>query len=128
MIRAGTAIAFVMALAGCSDGATRIAFDIEEAAEAFARGRSASATIEHVPERWPDGCAGAYTLQLSARSVLVIWCKDDAAGTASSSHATTYHLRFVEVPRTFRIDKPAGRPVWIDIARGEGKPVVTGLR
>ena len=115
-----------MALAGCSDGATRIAFDLEDSAGELARSRAASATIEHVPDAWPEGCAGAYTLQLSARSVLVIWCKD--AGAVQASHATTYHLRFVEVAQTFKIDKPAGGPVWIDLARGEGKPVVTAVR
>ena len=117
-----------MSLAACSDGATRVAFDIEAGVAAFERGQAAAATIRHVPESIPEGCKGSYTLQLSARSSLVIWCKDAAGAQTVASHATTYHLRFVDVPQTFRIDKAAGEATLIDIVRRGGKPEVTGLR
>jgi hypothetical protein len=128
MARTIALLAFVMLLAGCSDAATRIAFDLEQAADQLASGRAERATVEHVPQAMPEGCAGAYSLQLSAASVLVIWCRDATGAATVSSHATTYHLRFVDVPQTLRIDKPAGAPVWIDLVRSAGKPQVTGLR
>src|SRR5437773_2470620 len=94
-------------LVACSDGATRIAFDIESGVAAFERSTATSYSIRHVPDAKPDGCAGSYTVQFSAHSSLLIWCKDSASSQVTSSHTTTYHLRFVEVPQTFKLDKAA---------------------
>lgn len=47
----------------------------------------------------PDGCAGPYLVQFSAASILVVWCKDAAGSRTIASHGTTYHLRFVDVPK-----------------------------
>ena len=128
MARGIAMLAIVMSVPACSDGATRVAFDIEAGVAAFGRGQAAAATIRHLPEGSPDGCRGPYTLQLSARSSLVIWCKDAAGAQTVASHATTYHLRFVDVPQTFRIDKAAGEATLIDIVRRDGKPEVRALR
>jgi hypothetical protein len=35
----------------------------------------------------------------------------------TSSHATTYHLRFVKFLRTFKLDKAAGEPTFIELAK-----------
>ena len=118
----------LLVLAGCSDGATRIAYDIEEGVGAFRRSNDLTHSIEHRPKRFPDGCGAAYTVQLSANSTLVIWCKKSVAGETTSSHATTYHLRFVKVPRTFKLDKAAGEPTVIELAKLDGAVVVTGMR
>ena len=121
-----------LALAGllcaCTDGATRIAYDIESAAEAFQRSDHTSHTIRHVPKRMPDGCGDAYTVQFSASSSLVIWCKRPGSGEVTSSHATTYHLRFVKVPRTFKLDKAAGEATIIELAKADGSVILTGVR
>jgi len=45
-----------------------------------------------------------------------------------SSHTTTYHLRFVDVPQTFKLDKGAGEPTIIDLAKENGRVVVTAVR
>jgi hypothetical protein len=80
----------------------------------------------------PEGCGGAYTVQFTADSSLVIWCrKSDANGVASavaSSHTTTYHLRFVRIPQTFRVDKGAGEATIIELAKQDGVVVMTGVR
>jgi hypothetical protein len=117
---------------GCSDGATRIAYDIESAVAAFRRSDAARYSMMHVPEARPEGCDGAYTVQFTANSSLVIWCrKPDANGTASavaSSHTTTYHLRFVRIPQTFRVDKAAGEATIIELTKQDGAVVMTGVR
>jgi hypothetical protein len=115
-------------LIGCTDGATRIAYDIESAVTAFQASADATHEIRHVPQRLFDGCGDAYTVQFSANSSLVIWCKKSGSGEVTSSHATTYHLRFVKVPKTFKLDKEPGEPMLIDLAKQNGAVVVTGVR
>ena len=127
LIRAAC-LALAGLLSACTDGATRIAYDIESAVQAFQRSVDTTHTIRHVPERMPDGCGDAYTVQFSASSSLVIWCKRSGSGEVTSSHATTYHLRFVEVPRTFKLDKAAGEPTIIELAKADGSVIVTGVR
>ena len=67
-------------------------------------------------------------MQFTANSALVIWCKKPDASAVQSSHTTTYHLRFVEVPRTYKLDKGAGEPTLIDLAKADGRVVVTAVR
>lgn len=123
----GSALAAALLLGACTDGATRIANDIESGVNAFTRSGETSTSIKHVPEASPDGCAGPYTVQLSERSSLLIWCKDPATMTIVASHTTTYHLRFVDVPQQFSVDKATGEPLLIDIEKRGGKVVVVGL-
>jgi hypothetical protein len=108
------------ALAGCTDAATRVAYDIEAGAKGSQAERS---TIAHRPKSWPDGCGGDYTLQLSRESSLVVWCSSE-----ESSYTTNYHLRFVEVPETFKVYKRAGEPVLIVLERHDGRVIVKDLR
>ena len=121
-------VATVAMVAACSDGATRIAYEIESGVAAFRRSEAKTASIRHVPEARPDGCADAYTVQFTVNSALVIWCKKSDGSAVQSSHTTTYHLRFVEVPRTYKLDKDAGEATIIDLAKENGKVVVTAVR
>lgn len=121
---AGCALLF-----GCTDAATRIAYDIESGVDAFRRSNAKTYEIRHVPQGMPDGCSEAYTVQFSANSSLVIWCKESAGGKITSSHTTTYHLRFVKIPTTFKLDKAAGEATIIELARNEdGDVIVTAVR
>ena len=121
-------LALVAVLWACTDGATRIAYDIESGVAAFRRSEAKTTSIRHIPEARPDGCADAYTVQFSASSALVIWCKKPDGSGVQSSHTTTYHLRFVDVPQTFKLDKGAGEPTIIDLAKENGRVVVTAVR
>ena len=121
-------LALVVLLCACTDGATRIAYDIESGVAAFRRSDATTTSIRHVPEARPDGCAGAYTVQFTANSALVIWCKKPDGVEVQGSHTTTYHLRFVEIPKTYKLDKGAGEPTIIDLAKEGGRVVVTDVR
>lgn len=121
-------LAIVTLLGGCTDGATRIAYDIESGVGAFRGPEARRYAIRHVPQRTPEGCGDAYTVQFSANSSLVIWCKEPRGGEVVSSYTTTYHLRFVNVPQTFKLDKAAGEPTIIELAKMNGTVVVTGVR
>jgi len=129
-MRATTGLYLLMlsSLCACSDGATRIAYEIESSVAAFNRSDAKTTSIRHVPEASPDGCAGAYTVQFTANSALVIWCRAPDGAGVQGSHITTYHLRFVEVPKTYKLDKAAGEPTIIELAKEHGKVVVTEVR
>ena len=121
-------LALVALLCARTDGATRIAYEIESGVAAFRRSDAKTTSIRHVPEARPDGCAGAYTVQFSANSALVIWCKKPDGRGVESSHITTYHLRFVEVQRTYKVDKDAGEATIVELAKENGRVVVTTVR
>jgi hypothetical protein len=118
--------AIAVLLCACSDGATRIAYDIESAVTAFQGSNAKTYSVKHVPKSLPEGCAGSYAVQFGANSSLVIWCKN--SGKVISSYSTTYHLRFVKVPQTFKLDKAAGEATIIELARENGAVLVTAVR
>ena len=115
-------------LCGCTDGATRIAHDIESGVAAFRNSAATSYSIKHVPEAHPAGCSGPYSVQLGADSVLVIWCKDATGSRIVASHGTTHHLRFVDVPHPLKAEKPAGDPLYIELEKQGERMVVVNLR
>jgi hypothetical protein len=125
------ALAAVLAMA-CDDfvdAATAIAYDIEREAGKFARSGAERTTMVHVPASTSAGCKDDYRMQFSSNSAIVIWCRAPGSTTETvSSHSTTYHLRFVEVPETTILDKERGESIAIDLVRGSGKPVVAAVR
>jgi hypothetical protein len=123
------AVAFAaFGLTACSDfltdSATRAAYDLEEAADAMQRASASTYTLVHRPKASPEGCSHAYSFQLSRQSSLLVWCKSADGTTNVASHATTYHLRYVDVPEQIRLEKRAGEPVTIELQKASGKPVV----
>ena len=111
--RARAAAALLAAsLAACSlfeDAATAIAYDLEAGVGPFERSNDATTTIVHVPSARRGGCADDYKVQFSRASALVVWCyaPGDPEKTVSS-HTTTYHLNYVDVPETIIVDKKRG--------------------
>ena len=53
-----------LALAGCTDAATRIAYDIEAGAKALGSSTDSGTTVRHEPASWPDGCGDGYALEI----------------------------------------------------------------
>ena len=88
------------------------------------RSSASTYTLVHRPKASPEGCAHDYTFQLSQQSSLLVWCKSSSGDKNVASHATTYHLRFVDVPEQTVLQKRAGEPVTIELQKTSGKPVV----
>jgi hypothetical protein len=100
----------LISLTGCdiaTDAATRLAYDIEAGAGRLGKGDGARYSIQHNTPSKAGQCIGPYKVQLDKVGALIIWCKDATGGTVSS-HSTSYHARFVDTPRTYLIEKPAG--------------------
>lgn len=124
----GIALACLI-LAGCSDGATRLAYQIEAETAAFARAGESRATLVHRPlRRWGNGCAEAYKVQIDKVGALIIWCLDSRTGATTGSHSTSYHARFVDTPQTWIIEKKAGEALYIDLVKRGGKAEVVAVR
>jgi len=126
-VRKGACLVLAAMLSGCTDAATRVAFEIKREIAAFKRSPATSHSIRHVPKEWPAGCTGPYTVQLMANSFLLVSCKDAASSQVVGGYNTTFHLRFVKVPQTFKLEKGAGEPLFIDVAKQNGRVVVVGL-
>ncbi|HKU71443.1 MAG TPA: hypothetical protein VJQ51_11440 [Burkholderiales bacterium] len=123
-------LALFFTAAGCdflTDAATRIAYDIEAGEGRLGRGDGAKYRIEHRTPSTRDQCTGPYKVQIDKVGMLVIWCYDDAGRTVSS-HSTSYHHRFVDTPRTWILDKPAGSTLVIDLERRGGRAVIADVR
>ena len=102
----------------------RAAYDLEKAAEAMQRSPAPTYTLVHRPKASPEGCSHDYSFQLSRQSSMLMWCKSPAGDTNIASHATTYHLRYVDVPEQINLEKRAGEPVTIELKKTSGKPTV----
>src|SRR5262245_1759437 len=126
----------------CTDAATRVAYDIESGSKTLGSADGSRVAIRHVPSRWPEGCAGSYTLHVGKGSAtadgngnfhinrgtdgLSVRCHN----SSGNPHAwgTTYHLRFVDVPEAVEIEKPYGAAAVIEVERKGGRPVVVRLQ
>lgn len=129
MGRAAAAIVAGALAAGCTDAATRVAYDIEAGAKAAAASADGRATVRHEPSRRPEGCDGAYRIEIGAGRAA-----DPRKGSITVKCAgrglwyTTYHLNFVVVPATVRADKRAGEPVLVDLERRGAEIALVGVR
>ena len=125
------ATGFLGTVSGCfgdsTDAATRLAYDIESGVERLGGVDGTTYSIEHRTPSQSGECMGPYSVQLDKVGALIIWCKD-AAGQTVSSHSTSYHARYVDTPKTYDLEKPAGTVLTIDIERRQGRAVVTDVR
>jgi hypothetical protein len=127
-LRVAAATALATTLSACMvffDAATSIAYDIESGAHRLESSPETELTIVHTPRTaWGD-CADAYRVQFSRDSLIGVWCyAPDDPTKVVSSHVTTYHLNYVDVPETTIVDKKKGEPLSIELTKSTGKPVV----
>lgn len=112
-----------------TDAATRAAYDIEAAVAKAQKSPSTHYTIDLKMRPHPEGCDQDYTIQFSEQSALVVWCKYTGFGKTTSSHTTTYYLRFVDVPKTYIVDKHFSDVVTLDVEKIDGgKDRIVGVR
>jgi hypothetical protein len=108
-------VCFAAFLAGCQgltgNAADRVAFGLREGANRLGQSRNANDSITvRIPARtWPNGCPGAYKVQLLADSArtsgIVVSCLPKGATYASHSAK-----RFVRTPGFLEREFQAGQP------------------
>ena len=117
-----------LALWACSvlfDAATSIADDIETGSKRLSGSPDRELTIVHMPQASRGDCADSYRVQFTRDSLIGVWCyAPDDPTKVVSSHTTTYHLNYVDVPETTIVDKKRGEPLSIELEKAPGKPVV----
>lgn len=116
--RAALLAAVSVACAGCTDAATRVAYDVETGAKALGASADGGLTVRHEPSRFPEGCGGDFSLEIGRgrsgepdKGSITVKC------AGPGLWYTTYHLNFVVVPSTVRAAKRAGEPVLIDLEK-----------
>jgi hypothetical protein len=125
----GLILILTLSLAGCTDAATRLAYDLEREAEVLRRSGETTRTFIHKPQSAPEGVTGAYTVIIKAGPVrLGSGFLTFSKGPYEQWYRTTYHMRFVEVPRDLKVRKAEGEPLTIVLARIGGAVHVTELR
>jgi len=107
-----------------TDSATRVANDLQKAVESMQRSSASTYTLVHRPKPSPEGCLHDYSFQLSRQSSMLVWCKSPNGEKNVSSHTTTSHLRYVDVPEQINLEKRAGEPITIVLQKTLAKPVV----
>lgn len=119
------ALAFV--LAGCTDAATRLAYQFErEAGELRGDAGRKRLTFEHVPEASPEGPRGDYTIALNPGS-LSVSCHGQEKDYGEECYSTSYHRRFVKVPQALSVRHHAGEASKITIEKDGDDIVVVAL-
>jgi len=134
-------VGLILFATGCTDAATRVAYDIEAGTGRLGSREGSRTEIRHTPSRWPGGCAGSYTLVIDAGGADALGhgnfrTRENSGslhvrcyGSDGNAHSwgTTYHLRFVEVPAAVQIQKNYNETAVIEVERKSGKAFVTGL-
>jgi len=130
-IRSG-AVGIVLVVAGCrgltGNSADRVAFGLREGASRLGQSRNAVDSITvRVPARtWPNGCPGAYRVQLLADSAkssgIVVSCLPKGR-----QYTTPYAKRFVRTPMTLEAERQAGQPVDIVLRRQGNEVELSGF-
>lgn len=116
-------LALMTVLASCdflTDAATRAAYEIEAATDEMRLKGLTSYEFTHVPKAKPEGVVGPWelTIQETGR-------QPGQGALCLGRYATSYHNRFVRVPRTLRVAKQAGEGCVIVLRRnGEAIEVV----
>jgi hypothetical protein len=117
-------------LTGCglfTDPATRLAYAIEAGVRHLGSKDGDRYAIRYKPPSELRAHGGSYSVQLDKVGALIVWYKD-ANGKVTASGSTSYHSRFVDTPRTFKIDKPGNAALVIEIERKGGRCVITDVR
>ena len=120
-------VVFVAACGAFEDPATRLAFAIERGAAHLPARDGARYTLRYrAPGRLrADG--DSYSVQLDRVGALLVWYKD-ANGAVVDSGSTSYHSRYVETPRTYKVNKPSTSPLLIVFQRRGDRAVIIDVQ
>jgi hypothetical protein len=139
LLRHATAATAPLSLSGCqllTDGATRLAYDVESASRTLRRSEAKALSLTHRPISWPGGVTGPYQVVVeespdslaSGSSILVGDLNSRNYGLWGYNWSTSYHRNFVRVPHTLRIRKPAGAPLGVRLHKNGPRIEVISLQ
>jgi hypothetical protein len=127
-LRHTSAATALLSLSGChllTDGATRLAYNVESASRTLRQSDARELAFTHRPASWPEGVTGPYEVIVkespdslaSGSSILVGDLSSRNYGLWGYNWSTSYHRNFVRVPHTLRIRKPAGTPLGVHLRK-----------
>ena len=126
------ALVTLVLASGCQgitgNSADRVAFGLREGANRLSLSRNLNDSITvRIPSRtWPNGCAGAYRVELLADSAkasgIVVSCLPKGA-----THTTLYAQRFVQTPLTLETERQGGQPVEIILQKRGKELTISGF-
>ncbi len=105
-----------------TDAATRLGWELKDAASSARAAPSRRHVLVHRPKSWPEGCSTDYRVQLDQTGLLVFWCMDN--GVTTASHSTSHHRSEVGFAQTFIVDKRQGERLRVTLDASTGKAVV----
>ena len=125
VIGAVLAVIAAVLVMGCdsflTDAATRLAYDLEAGARSLRAESATELVFDHKSKSWPEGCKGDYNVTLQAGGSLLVGCVGEPNYTQLGySYSTTYHRRFVRVPRELRVAHSPAEATRITLRKGNG--------
>ena len=104
-----------------TDAATRLAYDLEARARSLRAKSATELVFDHKPKSWPEGCKGDYNVTLQAGGSLLVGCVGEPNYThLGYSYSTTYHRRFVRVPRELKVTHSPAEATRITLQKDDG--------
>jgi hypothetical protein len=119
-----------------TDGATRLAYDLEAGARKLRGSNQESLEVTHKPRSFPDGVKGPYQIELQESlkhpaeggSLLVSDLESHNFGNWGYNWSTTYHLNFVRVPKHLIIRKTKDEPAILLLQKAGNSIDVVSIR
>jgi len=120
----GLAIISCVACGIISDPATRLDDRIDSSVASLGHGEGDTLTIRYQPD---VDSTGSYRVQFDKVGVLIVWY-ENAKGKVIDSATTSHIARYVDIPRRFIIEKPAGSELIIKLQRHNGRAIIKDVR
>jgi hypothetical protein len=129
LVVVGLIACLLFPLAGCGmleDPGTRLGYAIQRGADRLPAEEGASCTMHYRPPESLGKQGGSYTVQIDKVGALIVWYKD-ASGKVIDSGSTSHYSRFVDTPRTWKLDKPGTAVLDITLQREHGRAVIADV-
>jgi len=105
-----------------TDAATRLGWELKDAAASARRSPTRRHVLVHRPKSWPEGCSTDYRVQLDKTGLVVFWCSKN--GKVTSGYSTSHHRSEVDFAQTFIVDKRKGSTLRLTFDASGAKAVV----